>query len=660
MPTDIAPGSFWMRRLAVFGWAVVAAFWVTLSSGAVGAGAAGVSWTQQSSGTSDTLSAVHFRDASRGWAVGADGVVVSTTDGGIVWAPQSTPTSDSLYSVHFVDDQNGWAVGGHGTLLHTVNAGAGWIAQDSSTTDTLYSVHFVDALHGWAAGWGGRILSTTNGGVTWVPRASGTGSSLQSIRFDDTLVGWAVGTGGTILRTVNGGVTWIPQDSGTTEDLYSIEVRDRSTAWAVGDNGRILLTTNGGATWTVPLTGVIPSLVSVDFVDGNLGWAVGQSGTILSTVDGGRVWSAQSSGTTRSVQAVHFPGSGIGWAVGEGGTILRYGFTSVPGSVTRVAGSDRYVVAASLARRGWDPAGMKAWTNVNHIVIANGEPGKEADPLSAAGLAGAYDAPILLVRASAIPAATKSLIAEIAKKRQAEGRRLTVHIIGGTSTIPDARWNEIRAIPGVSSTKDRLAGSDRYAVSATIARRIVDVRGTSDVPGVILIAADNPAAFYDALAASPIAYAQRMPMLSVRKSSVPPSVSSVLSTTLSGKPRYAASSSAYIGSVPGAGAQRLTTSSDRYVAATQIAAAATRADRRWLALANSGLTAKLPDALAGGAFLGERGGVMLFTDSSTAVRSATKSYIATNGRDIDRGWILGGTVSVPTAQETTVRSLIAK
>jgi len=290
------------------------------------------------------------------------------------------------------------------------------------------------------------------------------------------------------------------------------------------------------------------------------------------------------------------------------------------------------------------------------VVIANGEPGKEADPLSAAGLAGAYDAPVLLVQASRMPASTKTAITEIAAKRKAEGKKLIVHLIGGTASVPDARWNEIKAIPGVSTTKDRIAGADRYSVSAAIATRMVSV-GADVSDGVILIAADNPAAFYDALAASPIAYARTMPMLSVRKTSVPASVAAVLKTpALATKPRYAASSATYLGAAAIGTATRLTTSANRFTAAKEIATKAT--GKGWVRVQDTGIAAKLPDALTGGTYLGRRGGVMLFTESTPSIQSSTSGFIGANRLQILDGWVIGGPGSVPEAQVKSFETLL--
>jgi len=322
--------------------------------------------------------------------------------------------------------------------------------------------------------------------------------------------------------------------------------------------------------------------------------------------------------------------------------------------VTRVAGGDRYGTAAALARKGWDPTGTKAWANVDHVVIANGEPGRESDPLSAAGLAGTYDAPVLTVRVTKLPGATKTIITEIAKKNPG----VQIHIVGGTSVVPDARWNDIKKIPGVSQVKDRFAGRDRFETSALMATRMVAIEGADAINGVILIAGDNPAAFYDALAASPVAYAQTMPMLSVKKGSLPTSVSNVLkSAALKDKPRYAASSLTYIGSVPAAGATHMTTSSNRYTAATQIAKFVA-IDREWTSRADTALASQLPDALTGGAFLGRVGGVMLFTNSVSSIQPTSATFINGNRVLITDGWIIGGTSVVPTSQETSFLNLL--
>src|SRR5688572_2256387 len=56
-------------------------------------------WTPQVSGTTSTLRAVSFADASNGWAVGDFGTVVHTSDGGASWTPQASGTTHFLNHV---------------------------------------------------------------------------------------------------------------------------------------------------------------------------------------------------------------------------------------------------------------------------------------------------------------------------------------------------------------------------------------------------------------------------------------------------------------------------------------------------------------------------------------------------------------------------------
>ena len=64
--------------------------------------------TVQRSTTEATLMGIHFLDARHGWAVGAAGTVLRTTDGGKKWKKVVTGTRATLTSVFFVDRQRGW------------------------------------------------------------------------------------------------------------------------------------------------------------------------------------------------------------------------------------------------------------------------------------------------------------------------------------------------------------------------------------------------------------------------------------------------------------------------------------------------------------------------------------------------------------------------
>jgi photosystem II stability/assembly factor-like uncharacterized protein len=147
---------------------------------------------------------VFFSDAFTGTIIGKNSIF-RTTDGGITWTPQSSGTSNDLFDLCFTDANTGTIVGAGGTILRTTNGGATWTPQTSGTSMTLYSVCFTNANTGTVVGRSGTVLRTTDGGATWMPQASGTTKLLMDVHFTDAQTGTIVGEGGTILRTVSGG-----------------------------------------------------------------------------------------------------------------------------------------------------------------------------------------------------------------------------------------------------------------------------------------------------------------------------------------------------------------------------------------------------------------------------------------------------------------------
>jgi len=72
-------------------------------------------------------------------------------DENFVWTNQTSGITTNLFDTNFIDENNGWAVGAGGTILHTTNGGDTWSEQDSGTDNTppLLGVHFVNATTGW-------------------------------------------------------------------------------------------------------------------------------------------------------------------------------------------------------------------------------------------------------------------------------------------------------------------------------------------------------------------------------------------------------------------------------------------------------------------------------------------------------------------------------
>jgi photosystem II stability/assembly factor-like uncharacterized protein len=113
----------------------------------------------QTSAPSLRLSAVSFADARHGWAVGARGAVVATTDGGRSWRAQRSGTESDLFDVKFFDEREGRAVGADGAAIHTTDGGATWRTEATGTPHALERLFFTGRGRGWAVGFGGTIIS---------------------------------------------------------------------------------------------------------------------------------------------------------------------------------------------------------------------------------------------------------------------------------------------------------------------------------------------------------------------------------------------------------------------------------------------------------------------------------------------------------------------
>ena len=168
----------------------------------------GATWLRQRVPTRHVLLGASFFDASTGWLSGGGLTVLKTTDGGASWhaGTVSLPASGveaqgpsrRLNAVCFVDERRGWAVGAGGVIVATTDGGRTWRQQTSGVGEDLRDVKFFDAREGWAVGTGGAMLRTTDGGLTWGDARRVTPHALERL----FLLGrraWAVGFGGTVV-----------------------------------------------------------------------------------------------------------------------------------------------------------------------------------------------------------------------------------------------------------------------------------------------------------------------------------------------------------------------------------------------------------------------------------------------------------------------------
>lgn len=300
-------------------------------------------WYPQTSSTTVDLHSVYFVDANNGWAVGDNGIILTTINGGAMWQIIYSSTTNSLSDVYFADPNTGYSVGRFQTVLKSTNGGADWDSLlGGSYFESLNTVYFIDQDTGWIAGaihdfFGGsnpQILKTTDGGSNWdYAQINGGSGWISSMYFTTDSTGWAVGgywddtfhTGGRIYESTDAGITWEYQSNPieTWGGLNSVFFINLDTGWAAGwgQGAVILKTIDGGTIWDSLSIQSVPN--SIYFTNNQTGWAVGDNGIILTTTDGGLTWNPQSSGTLNHLKSVYFLNDSTGWGVGDSGTILK-------------------------------------------------------------------------------------------------------------------------------------------------------------------------------------------------------------------------------------------------------------------------------------------------------------------------------------------------
>jgi photosystem II stability/assembly factor-like uncharacterized protein len=281
------------------------------------------------------LYAVNFFDELTGMVVGAEGTLLTTTDGGINWIEQTSGTTYNLNDVCFTNDSTAITVGGEdfdGIILRTTDIGVTWIEQTSPPAMLQYwkILCFTDSLTGFAVGLYSNLIGTTDGGINWfeIQDLYGFGYRVVTdICFVDSNIGYVVGGKyhpsfpyDVIIKTTDGGITWNKQESYEVNTLYAICFTDSLNGNVVGDYGLILRTTDGGNTWNNQSSVTRNNLYEVCFADKYYGMALGVepwefgAHILIRTTDGGNNWLLATE--VSSHNAVSLADSNNGIAVG--------------------------------------------------------------------------------------------------------------------------------------------------------------------------------------------------------------------------------------------------------------------------------------------------------------------------------------------------------
>jgi len=301
--------------------------------------------------------------------------------------------------------------------------------------------------------------------------------------------------------------------------------------------------------------------------------------------------------------------------------------------VIRLAGTDRYNTACDIATEAYP-----LWSGVGECVIACGEDAHIVDALSASGLCGVLDAPLLLTRQASLPSRVKGMLSKMSDT-------LDVYIIGSTAAVSAAVANEIAAMPTVHEVI-RVQGQDRYDTATAVAGRMDALNGNGVPHANVLVAnGADPASFYDALALSPVAAQMGYPILLVRKvTPLPEATIEYMFNELSSPRVYIAGGPnvvsegvrTQLGGLPG---DRMY-GANRYATAAAVAARAKTAG--WLFGSQPVLASTLADAVGGGVVAARKHSPLLLTRKDV-LSSEPWNHLWAQGDIYAYGFVLGST-----------------
>lgn len=239
-------------------------------------------WRQVASPTQSQLNAVHAV-GNQVWAVGHDQMILHSSDGGLSWTMQNhdIESDGPLLDVLFLDEQRGYAIGAYGQFLSTSDGGAQWNRElisdrelqsapenavqspqsgdeeeDSWLVSTDIGEEFGDphlnAIVRTQSGLmilaeAGAAYRSTDDGLSWKKLSLPyEGSMFGGVALDDGSV-LAFGLRGNVLRSADLGDSWQAVDNDSESSLFGGFALSGGRAILVGAGGTVALAPAGAS-----------------------------------------------------------------------------------------------------------------------------------------------------------------------------------------------------------------------------------------------------------------------------------------------------------------------------------------------------------------------------------------------------------------------------
>jgi photosystem II stability/assembly factor-like uncharacterized protein len=283
-------------------------------------------------------------------AVGERGHVLASSDGGTTWQQRPAPTHANLTAVRFADATHGWVVGHDEVILRTTDGGASWTRTHYAPErqQPLLDVWFGDASHGLAVGAFATLYRSADGGVTWVAvpfapqplpatvsaarRATPKNARQSAMREDEGILQphlnaiargatgrlYLAAEAGHLYRSDDDGGSWYQLPSPYDGSFFGVLPLDGDALLAFGLRGHLYRSDDAGRSWRA-LESHTQALLAggTRLPDGTVVLA-GLAGVVLVSADGGETFRVHQEADRKGFDAVA-PATGGIVLVGETG-----------------------------------------------------------------------------------------------------------------------------------------------------------------------------------------------------------------------------------------------------------------------------------------------------------------------------------------------------
>lgn len=261
---------------------------------------------------------VSFINQDIGWAVGAEGSIIKTTDGGLNWRSINSGVSVVLKTLGSFNGNIIITAGDFGTVLLSADLGETWQQLNIGATSNFWNIQFITEDIAWLVGEGGNCYRTTDGGYNWDLITTPLGSLPHwDVSFIDSNTGYICSDLGKVIKTTDGGNDWNLMQAGDNNALYTIVAVDSVNVTAAGQLVKFVYSSDGGQTWSQSLLQQDPPINKIAFINDSIGYAVGNATDDYKTTNKGRNWTFIYPNPRLGEWNLTFSNGTVGYNVGE-------------------------------------------------------------------------------------------------------------------------------------------------------------------------------------------------------------------------------------------------------------------------------------------------------------------------------------------------------